>query len=35
MVYDTAIDKVFGSMHQSVMRKIKNSVSKEWVVKKL
>ena len=27
------IDKVFGLMHQSVMTKIRNSVSKDWIVK--
>ena len=27
------IDKAFGSMHQSVMTKIKNYVSKIWIVK--
>ena len=27
------IDKAFGSMHQSVMTKTKNFVSKGWIVK--
>ena len=27
------IDKAFGSMHQSILTKMKNSVSKGWIIK--
>ena len=30
---DSVIDKEFGSMYQSVMIKIKNSVSQNWIPK--
>ena len=33
IVNDPDIDKAFGSMYQTVMTKMKNSVSKNWVVK--
>ena len=29
---DLKIDKAFGSMYQTVMMKIKNSVRKDWIV---
>ena len=32
---ESGIDKVFGPMHQSDMTKIKNYVSKDWIVKTL
>ena len=30
---DSDIDKAFGSMHQSITRKIKNYPSKDWINK--
>ena len=33
LVNDSDIDKAFGSMHKSIMMKIKNSVSEVWIVK--
>ena len=33
IVKDSNLDKAFTSMHQSVMTKIKNSFSEDWIVK--
>ena len=29
---DSDVDKVFESMHQSIMTKLKNYISKDWIV---
>ena len=34
-VNDSDIDKAFGSIHESVMTKIKNYFIKDWIVKQL
>ena len=33
IINDSDIDKAFGSMHQSVMIRIKNFVSEDWIFK--